>query len=76
MGFLKRILTGEWKEVETRKVSYKTTNEFTKKKTKVDAVLIIEKNTKTGEFRAYTKDSHGGKTEWDFDYVRKHILEK
>jgi len=75
MGFLKRVLVGEWETVETRKVSYVVTNNVTKEKKDVEATLIIEQNTKTEEFRCYTKDAKGDKTEWDFDYVRTHILE-
>lgn len=71
---VKELFKGKWETIETRNITY--TERMAGTEVKREATMFVQRHTKSGEYRTYSKDQKGRVEDWDFDYVRTHILEK
>lgn len=71
---VKELFKGKWETIETRTITYTENRVGTE--VKREATMFVQRHTKSGEYRTFSKDQKRQKEVWDFDYVRTHILEK
>jgi len=72
---LKVKLFGEWERIASGKGTVGCGGLLTSDY-ETDAVMIVERNTKTGEHRAYVKTPFGHTQSVDMDFVRQMLKEK
>jgi len=65
-------LFGKW-EKESEQIVTATYSSILCKDRDRDVLLVIEKNSKSGKKRAYTKDIHGNKTSIDLDFLKEML---